>query len=62
MEGSGEIYGAHIKNVDTTKPLGRLVENYANKKWWQGFWVGWGSAITGIGIGVLLDRYVFPKS
>ena len=34
--GDGELHGAYIKNVDKSKTLGRMVENYADQKWWKG--------------------------
>lgn len=60
--GDGEIHGAYIKNVDKTKPFGRMVENYADLKWWQGFWIGWASGLAGVGLGFFLNRFVLPKS
>ena len=42
---NGEIHGAYIQHVDTSKPLGKLVENYANQKWWKGFYIGWSSGL-----------------
>ena len=31
----------YISQVDTSRPVGLLLENYANQKWWQGFYLGW---------------------
>lgn len=42
---NGELHGAYIQHVDTSKPLGKLVENYANQKWWKGFYIGWSSGL-----------------
>jgi hypothetical protein len=36
----------YIKSVDTEKPLGQMVENYANMRWWRGFSIGWIGGIT----------------
>jgi hypothetical protein len=61
LVGDGELYGAQIKNVDTTKPFGRMVEDYANRKWWKGFCIGYSSAVGGVIIALLVEKYVLKK-
>lgn len=58
--GQRELHGAYIESVDTSKPFGRIVENYARQKWWQGFYIGWTTAMIGVGLGLVLDKYIFP--
>jgi hypothetical protein len=42
---NNQIHGAYIENVNTNHTIGRIVEEYANRKWWKGFWGGWTSAM-----------------
>ncbi len=30
----------HIREVDTTKPIGRAVKQYGDDLWWHGFFTG----------------------
>ena len=60
--GDGQLHGAYIKNVDKSKPFGRMVENYADQKWWKGFWIGWTTGLAGVCLGCILNKFVLPKS
>ena len=34
-----------IKNIDTTKPIGKLIIDYADKKYYEGFFTGFTAGI-----------------
>jgi len=57
----GELHGLYIQNVDTTKPFGRIIENYANKKWWNGFYIGCSSSLSLVILYHLIERYMIKK-
>jgi len=57
---NSEIQNAYIQSVDVTKPVGRMVEYYANQKYWQGFYTGSICSMIGLGLGIfLVDKYCF---
>jgi hypothetical protein len=35
-----------IQSTNQKYPLGRIVERYAQMKWWTGFYTGWISGIS----------------
>lgn len=45
-----------IQSVDPSKPVGKLVLDFADRYWWKGLW-------TGIGVGMIcsLSFYQFTK-
>jgi hypothetical protein len=43
----------YIVSVDKEKPIGYLVNEYANRNWWKGFTIGTGSGIC-IGVTMIL--------
>lgn len=47
----------YIESVDIDKPLGQIVENYSNTRWWRGFCVGWISGITYCSVFYLYFHY-----
>ena len=40
----------YIKNIDLSKPLGKIVHKFCEKEFYRGFKIG---CVTGIGIGVI---------
>ena len=49
-------------SVDSSKPVGGLIEKYSNYKWWQGFYSGvsTGASLCFLYV-VFLDKVVFRK-
>jgi hypothetical protein len=35
----------YVESLDPTKPLGKLIKDYVDKKWWHGFSIGFCSGI-----------------
>ncbi len=55
MYGS-EVDKAFISQVDITRPIGWMVENYANQKWWKGFYLGWTCSCVIIATCILVTK------
>jgi hypothetical protein len=51
----------YVESIDPSKPLGKLILNYVNKKWWNGFSFGFCSGIIYSYLLVMFYDKKFPK-